>query len=157
VYIAAPFGNVTIKRPNGTYEKYNAKGEFLSDEEPNEWYLFNDGTTKIYDKNGNVLYEKDDFYNRETKRFYRNEDGSIKSYEEYEYDENGNNSRIVFRNADDSIDCYEEYEYDENGNNSRTVVRNADDSINYYCEYEYDENGKCTKTIKKNADGSVIE
>jgi hypothetical protein len=121
---------VTIKRPNGTYEKYNAKGEFLSDEEPDEWYLFNDRTTKIYDENGNVDCEID-AYRYVTKQFYRN--------------------------PDYSIDYYEEYEYDENGNNSRTVVRNADDSINCYYEYEYDEKGKCTKTVKKNADGSVIE
>jgi hypothetical protein len=102
VYIAAPFGDVTIKRPNGTYEKYNAKGEFLSDEEPDEWYLFNDRTTKIYDENGNVDCEID-AYRYVTKQFYRNPDYSIDYYEEYEYDEKGKCTKTVKKNADGSV------------------------------------------------------
>jgi hypothetical protein len=145
-------GEVTIKRPDGTCEKYNKNGELISINSSvgNEWI------SKSYDENGNVVAEYDE-YDYLTKKIDRNADGTVNEYYDYEYDANGNMTSVVCHKADDSVDWYEDIEYDEYGHMLKEVGKNADGTVNEYFDYEYDANGNKTKIVIKNADGSVVE
>ena len=84
----------------------------------------------------------------------RNNDGSINSYAEYEYDENSKNTRIIIRNANGSIECYADMQY-KNGRKTRTIERNADGSLDYYIDYIYAENGKIILILTCYADAGL--
>ena len=84
----------------------------------------------------------------------RNNDGSINSYAEYEYDENSKNTRIIIRNANGSIECYADMQY-KNGRKTRTIERHADGSLDYYIDYIYDENGEIILILTCYADAGL--
>ena len=46
----------------------------------------------------------------------RKADGSILTYTDYIYDENGRVIREITRDSDGAISSYQDYKYDENGN-----------------------------------------
>ena len=83
--------------------------------------------------------------------------GSISYRKEYEYDANGNETKVKIYNADGVITYWCEYEYDANGNMTKSKICNADGSINTWSELEYYENGKHKKNTYYSADGSVSE
>jgi hypothetical protein len=95
-------GEVTIKRPDGTYEQYNEKGEFLSNDEIDEIRDLDNRRDKLYDENKNVVGELDAYGNL-LNEINRNPDGSVSSYVEYEYDANGNITNVVKKNPDGSV------------------------------------------------------
>ena len=114
----------------------------------------NFGSKFEYDDKGFVI-SKYDVAGNKVREIYRNVDGSVDYYEDYEYDSAGNKVREIVRNADGSVDFYRNYEYDSAGNEVRRIYRNANGSVDYYFDNKYDSAGNEVRTIYRNADGSV--
>ena len=123
-------GKEKVKNPDGTYYSYDDQG-YIKD---------------VYDSAGNKTLE-----------IFRESDGSVSSYYDYEYDSAGNETRMICRNSDGSVDDYVDYEYDSAGNETRWIVRNSDGNVSSYYDYEYDSAGNCTRKIWRNPYGSVYD
>lgn len=99
-------------------------------------------STRRFDKYGNVTHYICVSNNKATDELTR----------EYEYDTNGNCTRIV-----ESISPKEastvQYTYDKDGNCIKEVYEDSDGEISTY-QHEYDENGNCIKATFKYPDGS---
>lgn len=80
-----------------------------------------------------------------TRKSVRIEDGQVTEYWIYEYDEKGNNIRVLNYDADDTLDNIEESEFDERGleiKMTRTDVKSASKTVE---TYEYDSSGRRIK------------
>ena len=103
-------------------------------------------TTKYdYDNKGNLI-----------KEIEYNENESISSWYEYEY-ENGNRIKRTSRNSDGSISSYYLSEYNNKGNEIKRVSYKADESISTRYQYEYDSNGNMTKEVRCSPDGNTCK
>ena len=85
-------------------------------------------------------------------------DGSIKVYDEYEYDKGGNCTKHTEYYSDGSIYLWSEFTYDEMGNRTKDIVYNGagTDNICFWHEYEYDDMGNKTKEIRYSGNSSRI-
>lgn len=56
----------------------------------------------------------------------------------YEYDENGNWTKITKKNSDGVVDSYTTYSYDENGNVTEMKDYDSNDKLKRFIEYEFE-------------------
>ncbi|MCF7792518.1 MAG: hypothetical protein K9N09_01165 [Candidatus Cloacimonetes bacterium] len=100
-------------------------------------------TIKIFDVKGNLIEEKNFM-----------EDGTIFSSSVYEYDESGNNSKIIDSDGAGIKYCYK-YDYDEDGNMLEEKQFGANDDLLGKYIFEYDEKGYKIKSQEIDTDGNV--
>ena len=76
--------------------------------------------------------------------------GNINGWEEYTYDEKGNQVRATHYGGDGNINGWGESVYDEKGNQVKIVSYSGDGSIEFEDQYTYDERGHVVKFIGYN-------
>ena len=80
-------------------------------------------------------------------------DGNLQAYFLYTRDEAGNVVRRTRCMAGDIVDRYTDYEYDANGNRTRMEVYDAENKMITYSVYEYDEKGNILRETDYNTNG----
>lgn len=75
-----------------------------------------------------------------------NQDGNS-----YTYDANGNMTREIYRNSDGSVEAYDDYEYHANGKLKTEKTYRPDGTLEYLTEY--DEDGNIVKFTEYENDG----
>ena len=108
------------------------------------------------DKTGKLMYVR--FNNKNSKRSSITIVEANKQEQHIEFTKDGKNpTKVTYKDADGNIIKYAEYEYNENNQIIKGTERNADGSLKGSSEYEYGGNDKLVKLINKDADGKVIE
>ena len=108
------------------------------------------------DKTGKLMYVR--FNNKNSKRSSITIVEANKQEQHIEFTKDGENpTKVTYKDADGNIIKYAEYEYNENNQITKGTERNADGSLKGSSEYEYDGNDKLVKLTNKDADGKVIE
>lgn len=118
-----------------------------------------DGETEI---DGKIVNYKDGYVTSVTDKkaktsrlILRNDDGSIKGFNDYEDDENGFPLKLFSYDKDNKLIDVSEFENNENGKPTKTIMRKLDGTVDYYSEWTYNENNNTTKQVVRNADGTV--
>lgn len=135
-----------------------------------------DGTKTYYDSEGRISYELDaqdrmkyivyeNYYveyeygilmgDNPTRYIYRNFDGTVRKFEDYEYDFAGNLTRSIYRDEQGKIIEYVDNLYDAKGNRYRKVTRDANGNVKDYADFEYDSGGEETRAVYRNPDGTI--
>lgn len=148
----------TVLREDGTSYTYDEKGYIKSVQNKNGNEICGDIHRSA---NGNVDY-KDYEYDTNgncTRVICRSTDGAVFWYNDCEYDTDGKMIREIQRNSDGTVSpCFMDFEYDINGNNTRVIYYFSDDGqVSYYFDNEYDTNGNITRSILRNSDGTVSQ
>ena len=108
------------------------------------------------DKTGKLMYVR--FNNKNSKRSSITIVEANKQEQHIEFTKDGENpTKVTYKDADGNIIKYAEYEYNKNNQITKGTERNADGSLKGSSEYEYDGNDKLVKLTNKDADGKVIE
>ena len=149
-------------KPPKKGEDYSNRTAELTDLEKAGKKDIADGTTEI---DGKTVNYKDGYVTSvidkkaKTSRFIlRNDDGSVKEFNDNENDENGFPVKMFIYDKDGKLTEVREFEgNNENGKPDKTIIRKPDGTIDYYSEWTHDENNKTTKQVVRNADGTVKE
>jgi hypothetical protein len=84
-----------------------------------------------------------------SKQTYYDENGDVEFYEEYEYDDNGNNISVKWY-SDGMMSSFDTYEYDSNGNMIKLIYTYENEESVFL--YEYDSNGTETRSTRYSGD-----
>ena len=117
--------------------------------------LNTDGTTYSYDDNGYISAVFDDKGNM-SRKVYRNFDGNVDFFKDYEYDDKGNITREVSQDLAGDYYKYKDYEYDNKGNKTRVIQRNLDGSVDFFNDYEYNDKRELTRHAGYDNAGHLI-
>ena len=132
---------------------------FLYDDAKENCYLYNapkDMLMRSPEYTGKIGYICEYGVTVKVKETYYSADGSVLWWDEYGFDDVGNQTEEIEYDADGSVDHWNEYECDSIGNRIKDIEYNADGSVDWRCEHEYDSAGNRTKEIYYyNADGSA--
>lgn len=140
----------TVTNPDGTKTEYNDDGRVSR-------VLDAQGRTK-YARLSDRLYQEFEYNGSEkycARCTYRNYDGSVDSYKDYEYDSKGNESRFVLRDASGKIEKIYEHSYDTSGNLIRNAERDAQGHLSDYYDIERNSEGVSTRYVFRNPDGTI--
>lgn len=146
-------------KPPKKSEDYSNRTAELTDLEKADKKDIADGETEI---DGKIVNYKDGYVTSVTDKkaktsriILRNDDGSIKGFNDYEDDENGFPLKLFSYDKDNKLIDVSEFENNENGKPTKTIIRKLDGTVDYYSEWTYDENNNTTKQVVRNADGTV--
>ncbi len=91
-----------------------------------------------------------------TAKYYYDSDGSIRIWNEYEYDSNGILTKVIGYTPEGGFSGYNEYAQDSNGKLMSWINYDSDgEPYNARGEYEYDENGNMIKIISYDQSGNI--
>lgn len=90
----------------------------------------------------------------EPEKLVRPEELELSGWEEWEYDNSGNQTKRVSYNPDGSRGPWKEYEYDKSGKRTKETVYWLGGDYNHWYEYEYDKSGNLIKKVEHFSDES---
>lgn len=142
-------------------ELYNEKGKIIKETSiDSEGEIKSESTISYYEntdwreiqliKKGDGTSIKYEYYKNSANNVLRYTEidsfGIVKNMREYEYDDKGNQNRILFYGWNKQLESIEEYTYNERRKKISTIIRNKENSMTGKYEYTYDE--ETTKRIK---------
>lgn len=124
------------------------------------WADGNLESSEQYDKNGKLKSVGTDFYNGNENKpknieLY-NEDGTTKGFFEYEYDENGMETKKAEKDADKHMIISHEFEYDDVGNWTKSTVYDWKGDKTSTTKAAYDENGNLKETNRYDENDKLV-
>jgi len=113
----------------------------------------------LKDKNGKTISIEEFLYNNIDKierQDYKDENGNLKFYKIFEYDENGNCFKTIEYSVSDEIQVSFEYGYDNSNNQIKTIERTAEGDIWDWTENVIKPNNNLKVWLAKDENGKII-
>ena len=143
---------------NMTKQEYYENGMLQYYGEQNDagdWVEYNaDGTP--YDYDNEVTSQTDSGVANETREDYYDENGELRQYALFQYDEEGNVIEVRRYDKADTLVWSSMYSYNSEGNLAECTVYDKFDNFLLRLTYRYDVSGKLIKQTSDTGDGSLL-
>ena len=143
---------------NMTKQEYYENGmlqSYWNQDDAGNWVGYNaDGTP--YDYDNEVTAQTDSGVANENREDYYDENGELRQYALFQYDEEGNVIEVRRYDKADTLVWSSMYSYNSEGNLSECTVYDKFDNFLLRLTYRYDVSGKLIKQTSDTGDGSLL-
>ncbi len=138
------------------YENYDSDGTMIC-----YWSEDDDGYMREYNPDGTLVYDEvtsqtDSGVANETREDYYDENGELRQYALFQYDEEGNVIEVRRYDKADTLVWSSMYSYNSEGNLAECTVYDKFDNFLLRLTYRYDVSGKLIKQTSDTGDGSLL-